>query len=86
MFSVYLLQSLHNPTKSYVGLTIKPVEERLKQHNSGLSQSTKQSLPWKVVYFEQFYCKLCADKREQFLKSGKGYKIRKMILNHQDEF
>ncbi len=85
MYRVYILQSLGNPAKSYVGLTIKEVKLRLAEHNNGLSQSTKHDAPWKVIYYEQFFCKLCADKREQFLKSGVGYKFRKLILKHQNE-
>lgn len=82
MFTVYILKSLKNPTKSYVGLTIKHVKDRLKEHNEGLSNYTKTDKPWELVYFENFYCKLCADKREQFLKSGFGYRFRKMILEN----
>jgi len=80
MYKVYLLQSLVKPTKTYVGLTIKDVNDRLSEHNKGLSQYTKTDLPWKVIYFETFYCKLCAEKREQFLKSGFGYRLRKILL------
>ena len=30
--------------------------------------------------FETFYCDLCAEKREIFLNSGVGYKIREHLL------
>lgn len=82
MYSVYLLQSEKFPGKTYVGLTIKTPKERLKEHNIGLSQYTKAYLPWKLIYFENFYCKLCADKREQFLKSGIGFRFRKIMLDN----
>ncbi len=85
MFSVYLLQSLRNPTKSYVGLTTRHIRNRLQEHNDGLSQSTKHDRPWKLIYYEQFYCKLCSEKREQHLKSGIGYKFRKILLKYQSE-
>jgi len=68
--------------KTYVGNTIKPIEVRLKEHNDGLSQYTKKEKPWEMIYFENFYCKLCADKREQFLKSGIGFRFRKIILEN----
>lgn len=80
MFKVYLLQSLRDKNKSYVGLTIKKIEDRLQEHNSGKSKYTKSLVPWKLVYYEVFYCKLCAEKREEFLKSGVGYRIRKHLL------
>lgn len=82
MYKVYLLRSISKPTKSYVGYTIKTVQKRLQEHNDGQNQSTKAYRPWQLVYFETFYCKLCAEKREQFLKTGVGFKIRKIILNN----
>ena len=80
MYKVYLLQSLKDKKKSYVGLTIKDIQDRLDEHNNGLSRYTKAFLPWKIVYFETFYCKLCAEKREDFLKSEVGFRIRKHLL------
>lgn len=82
MYKVYLLKSIKFPKKSYVGVTIKDTKVREKEHNNGLSQSTKAYRPWRLVYFETFYCELCASKREKFLKSGFGFKLRKLILNN----
>ncbi len=85
MFHVYILQSLSKKDKTYVGVTIKDIKLRLNEHNKGLSKYTNIHKPWKLVYFENFYCKLCADKREQFLKSGFGYRLRKLISeNYKD--
>ena len=85
MYSVYLLESTKKCKKTYVGLTVKKPTERLREHNEGKSRYTKAFAPWKLVYYELFYCKLCAEKREKFLKSGFGYKFRKMIIEHKDE-
>ncbi|KKQ37755.1 MAG: hypothetical protein A3H17_00415 [Candidatus Levybacteria bacterium RIFCSPLOWO2_12_FULL_37_14] len=85
MYKVYFLKSLRDKSKTYVGLTVKDIEFRLKEHNDGLSKYTKANRPWRLVYFENFYCKLCADKREQFLKSGFGYRLRKIILENYDK-
>ncbi len=82
MYSVYILKSIKKPQRTYVGSTIKNVSERLIEHNSGLSQFTKADRPWEIIYFEKFYCKLCTEKREQFLKSGFGYRFRKVILQN----
>ncbi len=82
MYKVYILESERLPGKTYVGLTIKKIEERLKEHNLGQSKASKPYLPWKLIYYENFYCELCADKREQFLKSGFGYRFRKLILEN----
>ncbi|MDZ4227613.1 MAG: GIY-YIG nuclease family protein [Candidatus Levybacteria bacterium] len=66
-------------------MTIKDTELRLEEHNKGLSKHTKANRPWRLVYFESFYCKLCADKREQFLKSGFGHRLRKIIFENYDK-
>lgn len=81
MYKVYLLKSLLYQTKSYVGLTIKDIDIRLAEHNNGESRYTNTFKPWRLIYYEIFYCKLCAEKREQFLKSGFGFKLRKILLN-----
>jgi len=82
MYKVYILKSIKNSKKSYVGLTTKDIKLRLEEHNSGLSRFTKTDKPWRLIYFENFYCKLCAEKREVFLKSGIGYRFRKIILDN----
>ena len=85
MYHVYILRSLKNPNKSYVGATIKDVKKRVREHNDGLSKYTKVGIPWELVYFENFYCKLCAEKRERFLKSGIEYRFKKLIFNNYQE-
>lgn len=84
MYKVYILQSLTNLNKTYVGRTIKPISVRLNEHNNGLSRYTKTDKPWKVIYYENFYCETCTDKREQFLKSGFGYKLRRLLVDNQE--
>ena len=82
MYNVYILKSIKDSSKTYVGLTLKDQYIRLKEHNNGESQSTKHFRPWELIYYENFYCKLCADKREIFLKSGIGYRFRKIIVDN----
>ena len=81
MHQVYILRSLkHN--KTYVGYTTKGVKNRLKEHNDGLSKYTKPFVPWKLIYFEDFTCENCAERREKFLKSGFGFRLRKLIAEN----
>jgi len=82
VFKVYILKSLVKLNKTYVGKTIKPIGLRVNEHNDGLSKYTKTDRPWQLIYYEIFYCKTCAEKREAFLKSGIGYKFRKIILEN----
>ena len=85
MFKVYILESLVKSGKTYVGKTIKPINQRLEEHNKGLSTYSKAFKPWKLIYYETFHCDVCADKREQFLKSGIGFRFRKVIVENQDK-
>lgn len=82
MYYVYILKSLSNPEKSYVGFTSRNVKIRLEEHNKGISSYTKTDMPWKLIYYESFHCQKCAEDREKFLKSGFGYRLKKMILEN----
>ncbi len=81
MYNVYLLRSLKNG-KAYVGFTQKDPEIRLAEHNSGSSSWTKHNGPFDLKYYESFMCKEDALRREKFLKSGVGKKLKEIILEH----
>jgi putative endonuclease len=49
------------------------VDERLRRHNQGDSRPTKNRRPWKLVYTEEYDTRSEAVRREQFLKSPKGW-------------
>ena len=83
MFIVYLIKSLKS-NKVYVGETNKDVKNRLKEHNQGSNSWTKQHKPFRLVYYESFYCKKDALHREKFLKSGLGNKLVKVITKEFD--
>ena len=69
---VYILKSKRT-SGLYIGYTSNLVE-RLKEHNSGLSQYTKKYLPWRYVYFEGYADENDAKNREKKLKQfGKVY-------------
>jgi putative endonuclease len=80
MFYVYVLKSLKNG-KRYVGYTSKIILERLKEHNQGSNQWTRQNGPFILLYFEQYNSKTDAIKKEKFLKSGQGRKFLDEIIN-----
>lgn len=79
MYFVYILQS--DKSKSYyVGCT-NDIERRLKEHNSGLSNYTRNKGPWKVVYNEAHGSLSEARQREKQIKSWKKRKaIEKLII------
>ena len=77
-FYVYVLRSI-NFERNYVGFTTN-VSQRLVDHNSGRTKSTKPYRPWKVIFFEKFSTKAEALGREIFLKSGQGRDYIKKVL------
>ena len=70
MFYVYILRSLKDE-KYYIGSTSN-VESRLAYHNFGKQRSTKNRIPFELVYFESYPTKSEALKREKQIKSYKG--------------
>lgn len=63
---VYILKS-SKFKKLYIGYT-KDLNERVKQHNAGLSPATKPYILWKIVYFEAYSTEKEARHREHNLK------------------
>lgn len=78
LFYTYLLISMKNRV-SYVGSTGELVK-RLKEHNQGLSPSTKRYLPWKLIYYEACLNEMDARLREKYLKTNQGARLLKRRL------
>jgi len=74
-YYVYVLESLANG-KHYVGSTSKPPEVRLREHNGGSNRWTRHNRPFKLVYYEEHQSMAEARRRERFLKSGAGRRMR----------
>ena len=55
MFTVYIIKSIKTG-KYYIGSTSN-LDERLKRHNSSRNKSTRNGVPWKIVYNESFFGK-----------------------------
>jgi len=70
MYFVYVLVN-KGTEKHYTGFTADLVQ-RLGQHNSGLTKSTKNRGQWELVHHEEFPSRAEAMRREKFLKSGQG--------------
>mgnify|MGYP001009158473 CR=1 FL=1 len=66
----YILKS-EKDGKFYVGQTGNLVE-RVRTHNRGSVNSTKNRRPVKLVYFETFDSRIQAVKREAYIKSLKN--------------
>jgi predicted GIY-YIG superfamily endonuclease len=76
---VYILQSLSDPTRHYVGLT-HDLQERLAAHNSGKCHHTAKYVPWKIVVATYFEDDDRAVAFERYLKSGSGRAFAKRHL------
>ncbi len=76
MYYVYLLKSLKNPEKTYIGYTTN-LKHRLEEHNSGESVYTGDFLPWKLVSFVGFDTKSKALNFEKYIKIGSGHAFAK---------
>jgi putative endonuclease len=73
MYHVYLLQSLQDPSKRYIGFTQRQLNDRLAEHNSGKSIHTNKHKPWKCVVHLAFENQEKAEAFERYLKHGSGH-------------
>ncbi|MCL5113852.1 MAG: GIY-YIG nuclease family protein [Patescibacteria group bacterium] len=78
---IYFAKSLRN-NKVYVGSTSKDPLIRVREHNQGSNNWSKQNSPLKLVYYESYVCKEDAKSREAFYKTGFGKKIKKIIVDN----
>ncbi len=56
------------------------LRQRLKEHNQGLSQSTKPYRPWDLIYYEACLNERDAKRREKYLKKTQGQRLLKRRL------
>lgn len=75
MVYVYAITSIADG-RIYIGQTIN-LEKRIKEHNSGVTRSTRNYRPWKLVYTEEAIDRMAARVREKYLKSGCGKELIK---------
>ena len=79
MYYVYLLRSLEDTSKTYIGYTTN-VAQRLATHNSGGSLHTKQYRPWKLICYIAFDTSEKAMAFERYIKVGSGHAFAKKKL------
>jgi len=80
MYYIYVLKSLKT-NRRYTGFTESDPRYRLKGHNSGSSQYTRNNRPFVLVYSESFNEEERARKRERFLKTGQGRRFLDKVIN-----
>ena len=77
-FYVYALESKKHK-QWYIGFT-RDLARRVKEHNLGLSRSTKPYRPWRLIYYEACTNRLDAKRREGYLKTSEGGRLLKRRL------
>jgi putative endonuclease len=75
---VYLIRSVADPTRHYVGLTWD-VGSRLHSHNQGQSPHTARYRPWRLVVYLAF---ASTDTAARFAKHMKSTAGRAMAEQH----
>jgi putative endonuclease len=69
-YFVYILKS-EKDNKRYIGST-NNLQRRIAEHNRGIVRSTKYRRPLKLIYEEKLETRQEAEKREKYLKTGRG--------------
>jgi len=80
MFYVYVLQSLRDK-KLYIGFSTN-LRNRIKDHNSGSTKSTKPRRPFRLLYYEAYLSEKDARRREIYFKTEKGKSSLRQILRN----
>ena len=82
MWYVYILKSIKDSSKTYIGAT-ENVERRLAEHNLSTQPNTKRYSPWRVETYIAFSDKHKAFEFERYLKvgSGKAFLNKRLIGN-----
>ena len=78
MYYIYIIKSIKTE-KYYIGYT-KNIVERLKRHNGARNNSTRNGIPWELVYCEKILTRQEAYKRELQIKSYKGGEAFKKLI------
>jgi len=76
---VYILRSIENPERHYVGVT-NDLRGRLQKHNAGEISHTSKYTPWKIKTYIAFVDEKQAFAFEKYLKSPSGRAFSKKRL------
>jgi putative endonuclease len=71
MFCVYVIRSISDPKRYYIGFT-ENIDQRVKKHNEGESIHTAKHGPWQLAVYLAVPSKTKALDLERYLKSGSG--------------
>jgi putative endonuclease len=78
MFYAYVIKSINHDF--YYKGHCENINERLVQHNSGMTDSIRPYIPFTIVYSEEFPTREEAIEREKYFKSAAGRRFLKKKL------
>jgi putative endonuclease len=78
MFYAYVIKSVNH--NFYYKGHCENLEERLHQHNSGMTDSIRPYIPFSLIYHEAFETRSEAIQRENYFKSAAGRRFLKSKL------
>ena len=78
MYYAYVLKSIEHDY--YYKGHCQNLDKRLQQHNSGMTESIRPYIPFKVIYSEEFETETEAIVREKYFKSAAGRRFLKKVL------
>jgi len=79
MYVVYILKSIKDPSRYYIGMT-EELNRRLREHNNSKSGYSKKYAPWEIETYISFRSRLLAERFEKYLKAGSGQAFLKKRL------
>ena len=79
MIYVYILESIGDPGRYYVGVT-EDLKDRFKKHNAGEVSHTSKYTPWKLKTYVALSDRERAFALEKYLKSASGRAFAKKRL------
>lgn len=79
MYYVYILRSIRD-RKLYIGFT-NNIYRRISEHQHGKSDSTACRRPFQLIFYEAFFNKDDAQRRESYFKTTKGKTALKLMLH-----
>ncbi|MBU1132043.1 GIY-YIG nuclease family protein [Patescibacteria group bacterium] len=79
MFFVYVLYSFFDK-KLYIGYTPDDVYRRLEKHLAKMVAATKYRLPLKLIFYEVYFTRKDALRREKYFKTSSGKRALKFML------
>ncbi|MBI5733429.1 MAG: GIY-YIG nuclease family protein [Candidatus Kerfeldbacteria bacterium] len=77
-YYVYVLRSLKDK-RFYIGST-NNLKKRVEDHNKGKNISTAKRIPLQLVYYEAFFSRTDALRREKYFKTSKGKTTLRLMV------